>query len=143
MDIETIDTNYQQLQKESQDTVASLTTLAGKLKVAADGGDANAREWMLDLKEIALSIQEEETQTTALLQSIHDFVVKELQSPPPVAPAPAPAPAQYPQQPPQYPQQGVLGGGSLSRFTGSGFGRAIVSGAGFGLGADLIGRLFR
>ncbi|HLI56767.1 MAG TPA: hypothetical protein VKY26_06985 [Actinomycetota bacterium] len=164
MDIETIDANYEQLQKESKDTIDALTALANKLKAASDGGDQNAREWMLDLKEIALSIQDEENQTTSLLQSIHDFVVKELQTPPAV---PAPEPVPY-QQAPQYqqpvPQQyqqpmggGIMGGsmmgggmaggggmmGSLGKFTGSGFGRAIVSGAGFGIGADLIGHLFR
>jgi hypothetical protein len=34
-------------------------------------------------------------------------------------------------------------GGGLHRFLGSGFGRAIVTGAGFGIGDDLINSIFR
>ena len=142
MDIETIDRNYDQLQKEAQDTIQALTALAGKLQAASDKGDQNAREWMLDLREVALRIQEEENQATALLQSIHDFVVNNLQAPPQPAYQPAPPPAQpvYQQAPVyQQPQRG----GALSHFMGSGFGQAIVTGAGFGLGADLINSIFR
>ena len=146
MDIETIDRNYEQLQKEAQDTIQALTALAGKLQAASDKGDPNAREWMLDLKEIALSIQEEENQATSLLQSIHDFMVNNLQAQPQPAyqqppPPPQPAYQQAPvyQQAPAYTQQG---GGMLSRLTGSGFGRAIVTGAGFGIGADIINSIF-
>ncbi|MGH2719319.1 MAG: hypothetical protein ACRDJU_12165 [Actinomycetota bacterium] len=160
MDIETIDANYEKLQQESKDTIDALTALANKLKSASDGGDENAKEWMLDLKEIAVNIQDEENQTTALLQSIHDFVVKEMQAPPvppPSQPVPYQQAPQYQQPPPQQYQQpmggGMMGGmgggmggggmmGSLGRFSGSGFGRAMISGAGFGIGADLIGHLF-
>ena len=142
MDIETIDRNYDQLQKEAQDTIQALTALAGKLQAASDKGDQNAREWMLDLKEVALSIQEEENQATALLQSIHDFVVNNLQAPPQPAYQPAPPPAQPVYQPAPVYQQPQRGG-ALSHFMGSGFGQAIVTGAGFGLGADLINSIFR
>jgi len=142
VDIETIDRNYDQLQKEAQDTIQALTALAGKLQAASDKGDQNAREWMLDLKEVALSIQEEENQATALLQSIHDFVVNNLQAPPQPAYQPAPPPAQPVYQPAPVYQQPQRGG-ALSHFMGSGFGQAIVTGAGFGLGADLINSIFR
>ena len=150
MDIETIDRNYEQLQKEAQGTIQALTALAGKLQAASDKGDQNAREWMLDLKEIALSIQEEENQATALLQSIHDFVVNNLQAPPAPTYQQAPPAPTYQQAPPPQPvyQQAPMyeqpqRGGTLSRFMGSGFGQAIVTGAGFGLGADLINSIFR
>lgn len=169
MDSETIDQNFRQLQKESEDTIDALKTLAQKLQAAVDAGDQNAREWILDLKQIALSVQEEENQATLLLQSIHEFVVNEMQAQPapaqgaqqPAAPA---QPVQYQQppvqyqEPPQYPpggmgMGGMLGGlgmggmggmgGGLGRFVNSGFGRAMVSGAGFGIGADIIGHIFR
>ena len=165
MDSETIDQNFQQLQKESEDTIEALKTLAQKLQTAVDAGDQNAREWILDLKQIALSVQEEENQATLLLQSIHEFVVKEMQAQPaPPPPAPPQQPVQYQQppvqyqEPPQYPpggmgMGGLLGGlgmggmgggmgGGLGRFVNSGFGRAMVSGAGFGIGADIIGHIF-
>jgi len=149
VDIATIDQHYEQLEKEAQNTIQALTALASKLQAASEKGDQNAREWMLDLKEIALSIQEEENQATSLLQAIHEFVVNNLQAPPP-PPAPSyqqmppqpqpayPAPPAY-QAPPAYEGQG---GGLLSRFTGSGFGRAIVTGAGFGIGADIVNSIF-
>lgn len=165
VDTETIDHNFQQLQQESEDTITALKGLAQKLQAAVDAGDGNAKEWILDLKEIALRVQEEENQATVLLQSIHEFIVKEMQasqqapSPPPPPPAPpqpqyqAP-PVQY-QEPPQYPPgmmggmggmgmggMGGMGGGGLGRFMNSGFGRAMVSGAGFGIGADIIGHIF-
>lgn len=35
------------------------------------------REWMLDLKEIALAIQAEQNQVTALLQALHGFVARQ------------------------------------------------------------------
>jgi hypothetical protein len=33
-------------------------------------------------------------------------------------------------------------GGTLQRFLGGGFGRAVVTGAGFGIGDDLIRKIF-
>jgi hypothetical protein len=151
MDIETIDRNYQELQDQGQRTAQALTTLAQKLQRAAEAGDVNAREWMLDLKEVALEIRAEQTQVGGLLQSLHGFVANQLQSPPPYQ-----APQQPYQQVPQggYPQQGYVqqgygqqgyqgqGGGMLHRFMGSGFGQAVTMGAGFAVGDDLINDLF-
>lgn len=186
MDVETIDNNYQQLQSQAQQTVQEIKDLAAKLQAAKDAGNQDAREWLLDLKSIALAIQAEQNQVSNLLQALHGFVenqqhalqpvAQELpQSVPQTAPSPwAPAAAQqpmplpmpvpqqnypqqgYPQQnyppqnyPPQgypqqgYPQQGYQQqGGMLGSFLGSGFGRAIAMGAGFGLGDDLINKIF-
>ena len=77
---------------------------------------------MLDLKEITLGVQQEQGQVSLLLQSIHSVVNNHVQ-----------AMAQ-----PQYQQ----GGGMLQQFLGGGFGRAIVTGAGFGIGDDLINKIF-
>jgi len=44
-----------------------IQALAGKLKTAADGGSADAREWLLDLKELALNIQTEQQQVMVLM----------------------------------------------------------------------------
>ena len=145
MDPETVDQNYAQLQQQGQKTAALIQALAGKLQAAAAAGDSNAREWMLDLKEITLGVQQEEGQTSLLLQSIHSMVDNHVQSAPPMQPQ-----YQEPQyQQPQYQQQqyqqgygGMGGGGTLQRFLGGGFGRAIVTGAGFGIGDDLINKIF-
>ena len=131
MDPQTVDQNYAQLQQQGQQTASLLQTLAGKLQAAAAAGDTNAREWMLDLKEIALGVQQEEGQVSLLLQSIHSMVDNHVQS----------------TGQPGYQQQGGMGGmggggGMLQSFLGGGFGRAIVTGAGFGIGDDLINKIF-
>jgi len=41
-----------------------------------------------------------------------------------------------------YPQQNSGMGGILGGLMNSGFGRAIVTGAGFGIGDDLINKIF-
>ncbi len=123
MDVQTIDMSYSQLQSESQQTISALSALAQELQAAAQNGDPNAREWMLDLKEVALGIQNEQNQTSNQLQQ-----------------------PLYGQQPlvqqPVYQQQGTSGGGLLQHFIGGGFGRAIATGAGFGIGNDLINQIF-
>jgi hypothetical protein len=86
-------------------------------------GDPNAREWMLDLKGIALGVQQEQGQVSLLLQSIHSMVDNHVQT----------------MGQPQY-ERGA--GGMLQRFLGGGFGRATVAGAGFGIGDDLTNAIF-
>jgi hypothetical protein len=53
VDIDTVDRQFSTLQQQAQQTASLIATLAGKLSTAAAGGDPNAREWRLDLKEIA------------------------------------------------------------------------------------------
>ncbi|HQU01369.1 MAG TPA: hypothetical protein PLI12_02855, partial [Acetobacteraceae bacterium] len=69
MDIQTIDQNYSQLQSQAQQTIQELKDLATKLQASAQGGNQDAREWLLDLKSIALAIQAEQNQVANLLQS--------------------------------------------------------------------------
>ncbi|MBV9091584.1 MAG: hypothetical protein JO044_17040 [Mycobacteriaceae bacterium] len=149
MDPETVDRQYAALQQQGQQTAALIQALAGKLSTAAANGDQNAREWQLDLKEIALAVRDEESVVTSLLQSIHALVDNHVQTTAPPQPQyqppayPAPPPVEY-AAPPQYQPQpyGGAGGGNLHRFLGSGFGQAIVTGAGFGIGDDLINNIF-
>jgi hypothetical protein len=156
MDLATIDARYADLERESAQTVTSLQALAQKLQTEAANGNAQAREWLLDLKEVAIGLRDEQSQTRALLQALHDFVVNEMPAgggaPAFQQPQFAPPPQQYaqPQQPqyvqpqqPQYVQQQAQGGGGLmSMFTGGGFGRALGMGAAFGVGDALISDLF-
>jgi hypothetical protein len=143
MDISTIDQAYGQLQGEFQDVARSIQTLAEKLQNAAQGGDQNAREWLLDLKQIALDVKDEQMQVNSLLQAIHGFVDNAHQQ----------IQQQYQQpqyQQPQYQQAPVGGGmfgsggggGMLGGFLNSGFGRAVELGAGIGLGEDIINSIF-
>lgn len=138
MDVETIDQQYSQLQNASQQVYQELKDLAGKLQTESAGGSAQAREWMLDLKEIALAIQAQQQQTASLLQAIHSFVANQNPT----------YPAGYPPQ--NYPQPGYLqpgapvqpAQGGFQGFLQSGFGRAMEMGLGFGLGDDLMRKLF-
>ena len=159
MDPQTVDQNYAQLQQQGQQTTALIQTLAGKLQAAAAAGDMNAREWMLDLKEVALGVQQEEGQVSLLLQSIHSMVDNHVQSggQPGFQQQPGYQQGYQQQQPgyqqgyqqPGYQQGGMMGGmmgggggGMLQSFLGGGFGRAIVTGAGFGIGDDIINKIF-
>ena len=69
MDLQTVEQQYNQLQQEAQGVMQSLQALAGKLKTAADGGNQDAREWLLDLKELALNIQQEQQQVMMVMQA--------------------------------------------------------------------------
>lgn len=71
MDTDTVDRQFNALQQQAQQTGSLIAALAGKLSTAAAAGDPNAREWGLDLKEIALAIRDEQSTTTELLQAIH------------------------------------------------------------------------
>jgi hypothetical protein len=153
VDIATIDNAYAQLQQQATQTSQKLQLLASKLQTAAQNGDQNAREWMLDLREVALAVQSEENQVGSLLQAMHAFAVSTMQQQQyPAQPGYPPQPPGYPQQPgypsqqPGYAQPGYgyppQAGGPMSGFLNSGFGRAVEMGLGFGLGDDLINKIF-
>jgi hypothetical protein len=133
VDPETVDQNYAQLQQQAQQTAAQIQTLAGKLQAAAAAGDPNAREWLLDPKEITLGVQQEQGQVSLLLQSIHSMVNNHVQTM---------AQPQYQQPQYQQPQYQQGSGGMLQQFLSGGFGRAIMTGAGFGIGDDIVNKIF-
>jgi hypothetical protein len=134
-----------------------LQELAQKLQTASQAGNQDAREWFLDLKSVALAIQAEQNQVANLLGALHNFAAAQAnqiqqlpqsvpQSLPQSVPPSAPWGGQpaYPQQQP-YPPQGYYPqqpGGMLGGLLNSGFGRAMVTGMGFGIGDDLINKIF-
>jgi hypothetical protein len=135
MDTSSIDQAYGQLQGEFQDVATSIQALAQKLQTAAQAGDQNAREWLLDLKQVALDIKDEQMQANNLLQEIHrwaDDTHQQVQQ-------------QVQQAPPGY-GGGMFGGGRrggmFGGLLGGGFGQAMEMGAGIGLGEDLINSIF-
>jgi hypothetical protein len=133
MDIQTIDQQYAQLQSASQQVYQEVKELAAKLQAESANGNQQAREWVLDLKEIALAIQAQQQQTAGLLQAIHGFVANQEQG----YGQPYPTQPGYPQGGFFQPRQGGFGG-----FLQSGFGRAMEMGLGFGLGDDLMKKIF-
>ena len=110
MDTEAVDRQFSALEQQAQQTASLIAALAGKMSTAAAGGDPNAREWGLDLKEIALAIRDEQSATTELLQSIHALLDDHV----------AAAAVQSPRYQQGYPQQ-AQGGGALQRFLGGRF----------------------
>lgn len=143
MDVQTIDKEYDQLKQEADQAGQQIQTLAQKLQTAADGGDANAREWLLDLKSVTLQVQQEQLQMQTLLQALHDFIVNNVDQQPASQQAPQ---YQQPSQAPQRNLQSQRGGGGmglLGNFMGGGFGSAMKTGVGFGIGDMLIGSIFR
>lgn len=138
MDVQTIDQQYEQLQQASQQVYQELKELADKLQAESASGNGKAREWVLDLKEVALAIQAQQQQTANLLQAIHGFVANQSQN------YPAPYTPQQPNyaQPAYYPPGAQPQQGGFNGFLQSGFGRAVVTGLGFGLGDDLINKIF-
>jgi hypothetical protein len=119
----------------------------GKAVDSGCRGYPNAREWGLDLKEIALAIRDEQSTTTELLQAIHSVVDSNVTAAAAQSPSSAPQPAYYPppreysQFQPGY-QQPAQSGGGLQRFLGGRFGQAIVTGAGIDIGDDIVNSIF-
>ena len=145
MDTDTVDRQFSALQQQAQQTGSLIAALAQKLSTAAAAGDPNAREWALDLKEIALAIRDEQSTTTELLQAIHALIDSHVAAATPPSPQPAYDPpradySQPPQYQPSYPQSNQ--GGALQRFLGGRFGQAIVTGAGIGIGDDIVNSIF-
>jgi len=153
VDTETVDRQFSALQGQGQQTAELIQRLADKLSAAVAAGDPNAREWGLDLKEIALAIRDEQITTTELLQSIRALVDTHVAATPPAA-QPYYAPATHyarsaqnrasyqPPSQPQYPQPARSSDGALLSFLGGAFGQAIVAGIGFGIGDDIVDNMF-
>jgi hypothetical protein len=146
MDIQTIDQQYQQLQGEAQQVGQQLQALAAKLQTAAQGGNQDAREWLLDLREVALGVQTEQQQMGQVLQAIHGMWQNQAQQMQamPAAMQSGHMPQGMMTQNAAMPMQQQGGGimGALDGFLNSGFGRAMEMGAGMGLGDDLINKIF-
>ena len=167
MDATTIDQEFGQLQAEFQDVAKTVQGLAVKMQAAAKAGDANATEWLSDLKQVAQDIDDEQTQVKALLLAIHGFIggVAETQKasgaasaegkPPLFAPGHEPGEDEAEQQP-GPPRHGILGGmlggvmgggmmgrGMFGGYYGGGFGQAMEMGMAMNLGANLVNSIFR
>ena len=123
MDIAAVEQQYNQLQQEAQGVSQGLQSLAAKLKSASDSGDPDAREWLLDLKELALNIQQEQQQVMMVMQAMHQAVQNDMQG------QGGQWQTGYPQTPqsPGYGLQQPQAGGFLNSLEHSGFGQAIQS----------------
>jgi hypothetical protein len=159
MDATTIDQEFEQLQAEFQDVAKTVQGLAEKMEAAEKAGDANASEWLGDLKRVAQDIDDEQTQVKKLLLAVHGFIGSVAQAqqapaeedkPPLFAPGHEPAEAEQTQQTaPQHHGMlggmlgGMMGGGMMGGYYGGGFGRAMEMGMAMNLGANLVSSIFR
>ncbi|MHB1951094.1 MAG: hypothetical protein ACYCQK_06420 [Acidiferrobacteraceae bacterium] len=116
-----------EVQQQSQEVLQGLQALAKKLSAAAPDA-TTAREWAMDLKEVALSIQGQNQNITALLNQMADYI-KDLE-----------------QQLATHPNPGMQSRGWSSSLGGGSFLGNLTSGLGLGAGMaageDLIGGLF-
>ena len=155
MDTQTIDQEYAKLEGEFEDVAKTVHGLAEKMQAAEKAGDANATEWLTDLKQIVQDISDEQTQAKVLLLAIHSFIKNAAseapeEKPPLLAPGTQLEEQPPPQQQPVYQQQPgmfgggmMMGGGMMGGYMGGGFARAMEMGAGLSLGSSLISSIFR
>ena len=134
MDVQTIEQTYNQLQQQAQQSAQALQALGSKMQAAAQTGDMQAREWSLDLRELALAFQAEQQQVTNLLQQLHAALANA--QPDYGTQASYQAPTQ------QIPVQPVPDNNFVSNILNSGFARSVEAGAGFSIGNDLIKEIF-
>ncbi|OAG72832.1 hypothetical protein A0J51_01443 [Gluconobacter japonicus] len=137
MDVQTIEQTYNQLQEQARQSAQSLQTLGAKMQGAAQSGDMQAREWALDLREVALSFQAEQQQVTTLLQQLHAALENAANSQNTYVSS-QPYVAQPPVQAVEQPAENSF----FSNILNSGFARSVEAGAGFGIGNDLIKEIF-
>ncbi|MFT9299146.1 MAG: hypothetical protein ABF542_13665 [Gluconobacter sp.] len=138
MDVQTIEQTYNQLQQQAQQSAQALQALGGKMQTAAQTGDLQAREWSLDLRELALSFQAEQQQVTNLLQQLHAALENAANS----QQETITASSSYTVQPPVQAIEQASDNGFFSNILNSGFARSVEAGAGFSIGNDLIKEIF-
>jgi hypothetical protein len=167
MDTQTIDNEFDKLQTEFQDVAKTVQGLAAKLQAAEKAGDANASEWLADLKQVAQDIDDEQEQVKVLLLAVHGFIgeLAAAHTQETAAAATAEKPSLFAagkdpfseeneaqQVPQQRPHRGLfagmlgggMGGGMLGGgYYGGGFGQAMETGMAMSLGADLVNSIFR
>jgi len=153
MDTETIDQEYEKLEGEFADIVKTVQGLVEKMQAAEKAGDANATEWLADLKLVVQDISDEQTQAKVLLLAIHAFIrnIASAQADDQAggqaagdAKPPLFAPGHEPQEQPQQQQQSGYGRrGMMGGYMGGGFAQAMEMGAGMSIGASLVNSIFR
>ncbi len=128
MDYSTAENQIAQVQQQSQTVIQNIQQFAQKLHSAAPD-DTTGREWALDLREIAMSMQTQNQAMVGLVNQMADYI-RTLESQLATHPNPSVQPRGWASQP-------SGGGGFWSNVT-SGLGM----GAGFAVASDVVGDLF-
>lgn len=137
MDYQTAESQAIQLQNQANEAAQALKSLAAKLQEKVTD-PALARELLLDLREAAVSIQQQNQSALALIEQMAQYI-HVLESHLASAPQPAfaaPQPAFQPRGWAAQPYYGASGGFMGNVMSGLGLG------AGFGLASDLVSSIF-
>jgi hypothetical protein len=143
MDYQTAETQAMQLQQQANQVAQKLRELADKLQTRVTDPSLS-RELMLDLREGALAMQQQNQSALMLIQQMAQYIhalesnLAAAQPQPPLQPrgwASQPWGAQPYQSYPTYPT-------ATSGFMGN-LATGLGLGAGFGLGEDLVDSIFR
>ncbi len=126
MDFASAENQVMQVQQQSQTVVQNIQTLAQKLKSAAPD-EATGREWALDLREIAMTVQSQNQMLATLVSQMGQYI-QTLEAQLQTHPNPT-------VQPRGWASSGS--GGFLSNLTAG-----LGMGAGFGLAEDAISGIF-
>lgn len=130
MDYQTAENQAVQLQKQADQVAQGVKALAGKLQDKV-GDPALTRELLLDLRETALAIQQQNQSAVTLIQQMAEYI-HGLETHIDSQPQPTYATRGWSSQP----YAGTRGGFLGNVVSGLGMG------AGFGLASDLVGGLF-
>ncbi|HVC11164.1 MAG TPA: hypothetical protein VNE59_05985 [Burkholderiales bacterium] len=126
MDFASAENQVMQVQQQSQTVVQNIQTLAQKLKSAAPD-EATGREWALDLREIAMTVQSQNQMLATLVSQMGQYI-QTLEAQLQTHPNPT-------VQPRGWASSGS--GGFLGNLTAG-----LGMGAGFGLAEDAISGIF-
>ncbi|MHB8254202.1 MAG: hypothetical protein ACYDEV_11005 [Acidiferrobacter sp.] len=129
MDYQQAENQLATVQQQTQTSLQKLQTLAQKLTAAAPD-PTTGREWAMDLREVALAVQNQAQNTTMLVQQMAEYI-RRLEGD--IASHPSPT-----VQPTGWANQARAGGGGFLSSLTSGLGM----GAGFAVADDLVGDLF-
>ncbi len=118
------------VEQQAQTLLQSMQTLAQKLRTGAPD-ETTGREWAMDLREIALTMQTQNQAVVTLVNQMADYI-HNLEGQLATHPAPTVQPRGWSNQP--------------SFRTGGGFWNTVTSGlgmgAGFAVANDVVGSLF-
>jgi hypothetical protein len=133
MDYQTAENQALQLQQQAFQVSQELKSLADKLQARIP--DPNlARELILDLRQVAMAIQQQNQSALALIQQMAQYI-HALESNMAMPQVPM-QPRGWAEQPYAYNSGGFMGN------VASGLGTGIGLGAGFGLGEEIVDSIF-
>ena len=130
MDFTAAQNQIAQVQQQTQTTMQQLQTLAQKLRAAAPD-EATGREWSMDLREVAMSMQNQNQMMIMMINQMAEYI-RTLEAQLATHPNPA-------VQPRGWGSQSSMGGGGgfLGNLTAG-----LGMGAGFAVAEDVVNDLF-